>query len=199
MVGLVSEKSGKIGAVDALEYETDGESGTGVETGLPPLEEDIVDIFRSHEDLAVPFALNSKTEFACMDEGRGFSAIASCLQPSSGCSPVLGLEAIVRLALSGRVDDDRGQPIEFRFRNLVVGAEADLGRAAGVAGGIDVADGPWKLATGGALRLFDGGLASVACGLYPNARPIAATPTVPVAHNWPHEFGQPAERLYFVS
>lgn len=80
VTGLGSEKSGRMGAVDPLEYDTDGEFGTGVDTGLPPPDEDlVVDIFRSHEDFAVALALNSNTEFAWVDEGRECPAKGSCL------------------------------------------------------------------------------------------------------------------------
>lgn len=89
----------------------------------------------------------------------------------------------VILPLSSLLDEFSGHPVEFRFRNRVVGAEADLGMAAGVAGDIAVLNGSCRFAYGGAFRLFDGGLVSVVCGLYPNARPIAATPMVPVAHS----------------
>ncbi|KAL8939379.1 MAG: hypothetical protein Q9216_003392 [Gyalolechia sp. 2 TL-2023] len=82
-------------------------------------------------------------------------------------------------------NEESGHPVEFRFRNRVVGAEADLGMGDGVAGVIAVLTGSCELVNGGAFRLFDGGLVSVVCGLYPNARPIAATPMVPVAHSWP--------------
>ncbi|KAL8985617.1 MAG: hypothetical protein Q9177_004387 [Variospora cf. flavescens] len=168
-----------MGAVDPLEYDTDGEFGTGVDTGLPPLDEDlVVDIFRSHEDFAVALALNSNTEFAWVDEGRE-------------CPAKDDVEAAVHFPLSGLLDEDRGQPIEFRFRNLVVGAEAGLGSVVGVTGGIAVADASCELAKGGVFRLLDeGGLASVACELYPNPRPIAATPRVPVAHSWPQQNDQ---------
>lgn len=189
VAGLTSEKSGNIGAVDPLEYDTDGESSTGVDTGLPPLDEDMVDILRSHDDLAVPLALNSNTELAWVDEGREFSLNAPCLHPLSPCSSVSGVGAAVHLPLSGLLDEGRGQPIELRFRSLVVGAEVGLGRVEGVPG-IIAAAGESGFAKGGAFRLFDEGLASVVCGLYPNARPIAATPTVPVAHNWPYKDDQ---------
>lgn len=55
--------------------------------------------------------------------------------------------------------------MDFRFRSLVVGAEAGLGSAAGVAGGIAVPDASCELAKGGVLRLLDEGLASVGCEL----------------------------------
>ncbi|KAL8905007.1 MAG: hypothetical protein Q9207_002899 [Kuettlingeria erythrocarpa] len=166
-----------MGAVDPLEYDTDGESGTGVDTGLPPLDEDMVDILRSQDDLAVPLPLNSNIEFAWVDEGREFSPNAPCLQPVSLYSFVSGVDAAVHIPLSGLLDEAEGQPIELRFRSLVVGAEDGVGRAEGAAGNLAAAGGS-ALAKGGAFRLFDEGLASVVCGLYPNARPIAATPTL---------------------
>ena len=95
----------------------------------------------------------------------------------------------VLLSLSGLLEEDSGQPTEFRFRSLVVGADDDLGIVDGVAGGTAVMTGSYELAKGGAFRLFDVGLASVVCGLYPKARPIAATPTVPVAHSWNYPDG----------
>lgn len=98
---------------------------------------------------------------------------------------VSGIDVVVNLPLSSLLDKDRGQPVEFRFRNRVAGADADLGMADGVAGGNAVLTGSCVFANSGAFRLFDVGLVSVVCGLYPNARPIAATPTVPVAHSWP--------------
>ena len=42
----------------------EGDAGIEVDIGLAFLDEESVDILRSHEDLAVPLPLNSKTEFA---------------------------------------------------------------------------------------------------------------------------------------
>lgn len=83
MAGLAPGYSGRIGAVDAFEYDTEGDPGIGVDTGLPFLDADRVDILRSHEDLAVPLPLNSKTEFAWVVEGRELSINASCRQSCS--------------------------------------------------------------------------------------------------------------------
>ena len=96
---------------------------------------------------------------------------------------MFGFETGVHLAFSDLLDEDNGLPAEFRFRNRVVGAETDWGKAEGVAGGIAVALGSRDVVNDVPFRLLDEGLLSVECGLYPNARPIAATPTVPVAQS----------------
>ena len=154
-----------------------------MDIGLRFREEDSVDILRSHEDFAVPFPLNWKTELAWVVDGRGLSVKAACRQSGSCWALISGVDIAVHLSLSNLLEEDSGLPIELRLRNRVVGAEVECGRMEGVAGDIAIAGGPCEVAKRGASRLFEGGRTSVECGLHPNARPIAATPTVPVAHS----------------
>ena len=78
---------------------------------------------------------------------------------------------------------DRGCTAEARLRRRVAGAEADCSTGEGVAGAIDVEAGPLDVEMGGASRLGVEDFASDDWYRQPNARPIAATPTVPVAQS----------------
>ena len=102
----------------------EGDAGIEVDIGLASLDEEKVDILRSHDDLAVPLPLNSKIEFAWVVEGREFSVKTPCRQSCSCGALISDVETVVNLPLSSRLDEDSGLPAEFRFRSLVVGAEA---------------------------------------------------------------------------
>ena len=174
---------GRIGAVEPLEKEIDGEPGGGVDMGLSSLDIDNVDLRRSHEVLIVLAPLNSKSKGSWLKEGRMSCATGCCETADSPTALISVIERAVKFPKLNLLDDDNGRPKEVRFRNLEGGAEAGwaIGDGAVEAGGVDL----WrsKVNRDGAFLLPEAGLWSCAGFWWPRARPTAAIPTVPVAQS----------------
>jgi len=116
-------EEGRIGAVDPLEKETDGEPGGGVEKGLS-FDIDIVDFRRNQDDLIVLLPLDSKSNGSWLKEVLVSGATGFPVTPESPSALLSGIEGAVKFPKLSLLDDDSGRPKEFRFRNREVGAEA---------------------------------------------------------------------------
>lgn len=117
-------EDGRIGAVDPLEKETDGDPGGGVEKGLSSFDIDIVDFRRNQDDLIVLFPLNSKSNGSWLKEVLVSGATGFPGTPESPPALTSDIEGAVKFPKLSLLDDDRGRPKEVRFRNREVGAEA---------------------------------------------------------------------------
>lgn len=172
----------RIGAVDPLEKEIDGEPGGGVETGLS-FDVDMVDFRRNQDDLMVLLPLNSKSNGSWLKEVLVSGATGFPATPASPSALLSGIEGAVKFAKLSLLDEDSGRPKEFRFRSREVGAEAGcaMDDVGGEGIGVELC---WsKVNRDGAFLLPEPGLWSVAGFRWPRARPTAAIPTVPVAHS----------------
>ena len=185
-----SPKLGRIGAVEPLEWDMDGEPGRGVGTGLPVLKDDKVDMRLSHLGGVFSEPLNSNAKGPRPVEGRpdSFNCESSAIPFSEpSLSFVSGVEPSVLMPPLKLLDEVNGRPAELRFGSLDVGAEAGWGCGDGVVGMVDRGGRSFKVALDVVFLLFDMGLAAIECCGWPKANPTAATPTVPVAQSCSRE------------
>ena len=151
---------GRIGAVDPLENDIDGEPGGGVEPGLSSLDIDNVDFRRNQEGLTVLLPLNSKAgDSDGWLAGAFGSGVVDC-GTSSGSSAGLisDIDFVVHMPRLSLLEDDNGRPNEVRLRNRAVGAEVDWAGGDGLEGSIGADRDSSKVKREGAFLLPEAGL-----------------------------------------
>ena len=116
---------GRIGAVDPLENDIDGEPGGGVETGLSSLDIDNVDLRRNHDGLTILLPLDSCAEISdgWLADACG-SGVDDCPTSSTSSAGLMSdMDLVVHTPRLNLLEDDNGRPNEVRLRNRAVGAE----------------------------------------------------------------------------
>ena len=151
---------GRIGAVDPLENDIDGEWGGGDETGLSSLDIDNVDLRRNQGGLTVLSPWNSKAgDPDGWLAGVCGSGVVGCRTSSDSSAGLISdIERAVHMPRLNLLEDDNGRPNEVRLRNLVVGAEVGWAGGDGLEGPIGADRDSSKVKREGAFLLPEAGL-----------------------------------------
>lgn len=127
---------GNIGAVDPWENEREGDSGWGVDSWLPVLRDESVDIRRNQEDPAVPVPLYSEGREPGLDD-RFESRLERSVHSESSFIRRLGAKMEGKSPPLSLFADESGLPRELRFRSRDVVADVGNGDGEGVEGVIE--------------------------------------------------------------
>ena len=151
---------GRIGAVDPLENDIDGEPGGGVEIGLSSLDIDNVDLRRNQDGLTVLLPLNSKAgdSDGWLKDACGSGVIDCAVSSGSSAGLVSNMDGVAHIPRLNLLEDDNGRPKEVRLRNRDIGVEVGWTGGDGLGGAIGADGDSSKVKREGVFLLPEAGL-----------------------------------------